>query len=237
MTTAAGGFETFSAQHYLLLCVFVAGAVVMVVVGRSQRPLLATGAIPRLSRVLAVAVPCVAVPSQAYQLTPGDFELGSSLPLQLCDFAWVTATWALWTHARVPTALTYYWGLTLTVQAILTPSLAQQFPHPRYFAFWAMHFLVVWAALYLTVGLGIGPRWREYAVTVAVTLVWAVVVFAFDKVVDVNYGYLVRKPASASLFDPLGPWPGYVLAASAILLAVWALMTLPWLRRTPAVAG
>lgn len=236
MTTATG-FEANSGQHYLLLCLFLAGAVAVVVAGRSQRRLLAVGVTPRLTRVLAVAVPCVAVPSQVYQLTPGDFELGSSLPLQLCDLAWVTATWALWTRAPVPTALTYYWGLTLTVQAIVTPSLAQHFPDPRYFAFWAMHFLVVWSALYLTVGLGLGPRWREYGITVAVTVGWALVVFAFDKMVDVNYGYLVHKPASASLFDPLGPWPGYVLAATAILLAVWALMTVPWTRRTPAEAG
>jgi hypothetical integral membrane protein (TIGR02206 family) len=237
VTFAAEGFQADSGQHYLLLVLFVAGAVAVTMAGRSQRRLLAVGVTPRLSRVLAIAVPCVAIPSQAYQLTPHDFDVGSSLPLQLCDFAWVTATWALWTRAPVPTALTYYWGLTLTVQGIVTPSLGQQFPDPRYFAFWAMHFLVVWSALYLTIGLGIGPRWREYAVTVAVTMVWAVAVFAFDKVADVNYGYLVHKPSSASLFDLLGPWPGYVFAATGILLAVWALMTLPWVRRTQAVAG
>jgi hypothetical integral membrane protein (TIGR02206 family) len=137
----------------------------------------------------------------------------------------------------VPTALTYYWGLTLTVQAIVTPSLAEQFPHPRFLAFWAMHLLVVWAALYLTLGLGQGPRWREYRVAVLVTLVWVVVAYSFDVAFDVNYGYLVRKPASASLFDPLGPWPVYLLVATGLLLGAWALLTWPWARRTPARAG
>ena len=46
-----------------------------------------------------MVLPCVTVPSQAFQLTPGDFDLGSSLPLQLCDLAWVAAVWALWTQA------------------------------------------------------------------------------------------------------------------------------------------
>ena len=69
----------------------------------------------------------------------------------------------------MPVALTYFWGLTLSVQGILTPSLAEAFPDPRFLAFWAMHFLIVWAALYLTFGLGLGPGWREYRVTVAVT--------------------------------------------------------------------
>jgi hypothetical integral membrane protein (TIGR02206 family) len=137
----------------------------------------------------------------------------------------------------VPTALTYYWGLTLSVQGVLTPSLTQLFPSPRFFTFWAMHFLVVWSALYLTIGLGLGPRWREYRVAVLVTLVWALVVFGFDKLVDGNYGYLVHKPASASLFDLLGPWPVYLLASTALLIGVWALMTLPWVRRSPAAVG
>jgi hypothetical integral membrane protein (TIGR02206 family) len=222
---ATDRFATFGSEHLLLVGLFLVGAVAVVLVGRRQR---GTPAAQRFSRVYAVAIPCVTVPSQVFQLTPGDFDLGTSLPLQLCDLAWVAAAWALWTHDRVPVALTYFWGLTLTVQGIVTPSLGQAFPHPRYLAFWAMHFLVVWAALYLTLGLGLGPRWREYRVTVAVTLVWAVLVLAVNTVLEVNYGYLNAKPGSASLLDLLGPWPVYVLASLTVLLAGWALMTWPW---------
>jgi len=197
----------------------------VVLLGRSQR---GTPRARSFSRACAVAISCVTVPSQVLQLTPADFDLGTSLPLQLSDLAWMTAVWALWTHGRVPVALTYFWGLTLSVQAILTPSLGQAFPDPRYLAFWAMHFLTVWAALYLTLGLGLGPGWREYRVTVAVTVVWAVVVFPVNRVLGVNYGYLNRKPGSASLLDLLGPWPVYVVAAFGLLSAGWALMTWPW---------
>ena len=162
MPLAADRFPTFGGQHLLLLGLFVLGAVGVVLLGRSHR---GSGGL-RSSRGYACLVLCVTIASQAFQLTPGDFDLDTSLPLQLCDLAAVTAVWALWTHARVPTAITYYWGLTLTVQGVLTPSLAQAFPHPRFLAFWAMHLLVVWAALYLTLGLGIGPRWRELRVAV-----------------------------------------------------------------------
>ena len=229
MPLATERFEAYSGPHYLLLAIFAAGAVGIVLLGRRQR---GTDAAVRFSRVLAVAIPCFTVPSQVFQLTPGDFELGSSLPLQLCDFAWVTAVWGLWTHHRLPVALTYYWGIVLTSQGIITPSLGQVFPHPRFFAFWCMHFLIVWAALYLTLGLGIAPNWRTYRITVALTAVWAVVVYVFDVTADVNYGYLVDKPGSGSLLDPLGPWPVYVVASLGILLAVWALMTWPWVART-----
>ena len=105
---------------------------------------------------------------QVLQLLPGDFDVGTSLPLQLCDLAWIAAIVALWTRHRAATALVYFWGLTLTVQGILTPSLSELFPDPRYFMFWGMHFFTVWAAVYLTFGLGVRPGWRSYRLTVAV---------------------------------------------------------------------
>ena len=160
-----------------------------------------------------MAIPCFTIPSQVFQLTPGDFDLDSSLPLQLCDFAWITAVWGLWTHHRLPVALTYYWGLTLTSQGILTPSLGQVFPEPRFFVFWCMHFLIVWSALYLTSVSGSARLARLPDHRGASAAVWAVVVYAFDVAPTSNYGYLVRKPGSASLLDPLGPWPVYVFAS------------------------
>jgi len=233
---AAERFEAFSGQHFLLLGVFVAGAVAVVLLGRSQQ---GTAAARTFSRWFGASVVCVAVPSQVLQLTPWDFSFGSSLPLQLCDFAWVVTVWALWTHHPVPVALTYYWGLTLTVQGVLTPSLNEAFPDPGYLAFWGMHLMIVWAAAYLTFGLGIGPGWREYRIALAVTGTWAVVVYAFDVAFGVNYGYLEHKPASASLLDLFGPWPLYILVSLGLLLSVWALMTWPWVvadRRHPAAS-
>jgi hypothetical integral membrane protein (TIGR02206 family) len=223
----------FGGEHLLLIGLFLVGAVVVVAVGRRQResdPV-------RFRRTFAVVMVVVPVASQVIQLMPAEFELRSSLPLQLCDFAWVTAAWALWTRARLPAAITYYWGLTLTVQAIITPSLEQRFPDPLFIGFWAVHILVVWAALYVSIGLGWGPGWREYRLSVLVSLAWLVVAYAFDVAFDTNYGYLQHKPSSGSAFDLLGPWPRYVVNAFVVVLVGWALITLPWTRRTPTTAG
>ena len=43
-----------------------------------------------------------------------------------------------------------------------------------------------------------------------------------------NYGYLNRKPDSASLLDLLPGWPAYVVLEIAVVAAVWALMTWPF---------
>jgi hypothetical integral membrane protein (TIGR02206 family) len=226
---AADRFESFSGQHFLILGLFLLGAVGIVWLGRRQR---GHPSEELTRRIMAIGVLLGAVPVQIYQLLPVDWDLGTSLPLALSDFAWMAAAYALWTRSDWAAALTYYWGLTLTTQAVITPSLGQTFPDPRFFGFWSLHLLVVWSALYLPWGLGVSPTWRGYRVTVAVTAVWAVVVYVFNLVADTNYGYLNDKPSSASILDLLGPWPWYVFAEIGIVIVVWALMTWPWTARS-----
>ena len=74
------------------------------------------------------------------------------------------------------------------------------------------------------------PQWRSYRFVVVVTVVWAVVTFAFNRIAGTNYGFLNGKPATASLLDLLGTWPVYLLTAATLILIVWALMTWPWQR-------
>ncbi len=219
-------FEAFSGEHLVLLGIFLAGLVVAAARGRVHRN---TPSEARARRVAAVAIGCVAVAMQAYQLTPDDFDIDTSLPLALCDVATVAAVIALWSRSRRAAAFTYYVGLTLTIQGILTPSLAEGFPHPRYFGFWALHFFVVWTASYLTWGLGLRPTWRLYRFAVLATATWAVTVYCFNVVADTNYGYLNAKPDAASLLDLMGPWPWYVLVEVVVIASAWAgLLTLPW---------
>lgn len=218
-----GRFESFSAEHFGLIALCLAVFVVLVVLGRRQGDNL------RFRRAFAIAIPCFTVPMQVLQLLPSDFGLGTSLPLQYCDLAWGTAVYALWTRSPWAFALTYFWGLTLTTQAILTPSLGERFPDPRYFMFWGMHFLTVWAAGYLLAS-GSRPTWPLYRMTVAVTAAWAALVMGFNGVTGTNYGYFNRKPQSASALDLLPGWPTYVVIEVAIVAAVWALMTWPFVR-------
>jgi len=228
-------FETFGTTHLVMLALFVAGIWPVVALGRRLRH---SPDARTVSRVFAVLLPCFTIPMQVVDFLPGQFSFGSTLPLQLCDFAWIAATLALWTHHRFFVALTYYWGLVLTTQALVTPWLAADFPSPKFLGFWGMHYLIVWAAIYLVWGLGLTPGWRDYATTVATTAGWAVGVYLFNVAAGTNYGFLNEKPSTASVLDYLGPWPAYVVAEVAIVATVWALMTWPWVRdrapsRTP----
>lgn len=223
---ATDGFQSFTAEHFAILAVFVAGCVVMAVLGVRWRE---TERGVAFTRGFAILIPVFTVPFQILQFLPDDFDLGTSLPIQICDLSWMVAMYALWTRRPRAVALLYFWGLTLTVQAIVTPSLGETFPDPRWFMFWGMHLLTVWAAVHLVATAG-GPTWDGFRFTVGLTAIWAAAVMVFNAATDTNYGYLNEKPDTASLLDVLGPWPLYVVIEVGILIGVWALMTWPWVR-------
>ena len=153
------------------------------------------------------------------------------MPLNLTDLASVSTACAFWSQRQWAFALVYYWGLVLSAQALISPALqGPDFPSLQFLGFWAIHLLVVWAAIYLTWGRGMRPTWRSYRFVVVVTAVWAAVTLTFNSIAGTNYGFLNGKPATASLLDLMGPWPVYVLVGAALVFAVWALMTLPWER-------
>lgn len=218
-------FTTFGTAHLVALAVFVTGIWPVIRIGRAHR---GTDRALRFSRGFALAIALFTVPLQVVDFLPGQFSFNTTLPLQLCDFAWIASVVALWTHHRYAVALTYFWGLVLTTQALITPWLNAGFPSPKFFGFWGMHYLIVWAAIYLVWGLGLTPRWRDFATTVATTATWAVTVYVFNVAAGTNYGFLNKKPSTGSILDYLGPWPAYVVAEVAIIATVWALMTWPW---------
>jgi hypothetical integral membrane protein (TIGR02206 family) len=222
----ATGFEQFGTSHLVALAVFILGIWPVVVLGRHHR---GRPSAIRVSRAYAVLIPCFTIPLQVIDFLPGNYSLQTTLPLQLCDFAWIAAVAALWKHRPMPVALTYYWGLALTTQALITPALDNDFPDPKFIAYWCMHLLIVWAAIFLTWGLGLHPTWQDFRRTVAITTAWAVTVFCVNLAIGTNYGFLNRKPGR-SILDLLGPWPVYVCVEIALVIGVWALMTWPWER-------
>jgi len=229
MTTAAE-FTPYGASHGGAVLVLLVGAVVLVVAGRRLRD---RDPDDRFGKGFALVILAMTLPLQVLYFTPGYWNPAKTLPIQLCDLASLVSVVALWSHRRWAVGLTFYWGLFLTTQAIITPDLDSDFPHPIFLLFWGMHIATVWAAVYLTWGRGVVPDWRTYRFAVAATAAWAVSVFCLNLVLDTNYGFLNRKPSAATALDLLGPWPWYVVAEIAVICTIWALATWPWARSSP----
>ncbi|MBO0842242.1 MAG: TIGR02206 family membrane protein [Nocardioides sp.] len=209
----------YGPTHLAALAVWAVGMVLVIRLGvRDRRQAGPT----RLSRAFAVVALVGTLFFQVYDLAR-HFDLVTSLPLQLCDVAWLFSVVALWTHRRYPTAITWFWG-TLTLIALFAPA-TKDFPAMRYFGFWTMHITIVWAAFYLVVGRGLVPDWWGYRRAIDTTLVWGALTYVFNVVFDTNYGFLMR-PSRGSPQEWLGAWPWYLVWQLVIGLAVWALLVL-----------
>ena len=227
-------FVPWGTSHVVVVVVTVLGAAALVPLGR-RAP---TAFVGKLRRTLAVVLVITTLAYQLYAFEPG--RAGQTLPLWLSDLVPYVAAWALWRGSQWAYGMTYYWALTLTVQAIATPALGgPDFPAPSFLAFFAAHVLPIWAAVFLTWGLGRRPGWADYGRTVAATLLWVALAQPVNLLSGANYGYLDRKPDAASILDLFGPYPVYLLVEAAVVLVVWALITWPWTaaRRVKAVSA
>jgi uncharacterized membrane protein YwaF len=78
-------------------------------------------------------------------------------------------------------------------------------------------------------GLRITPRARAKWTAWGLLVPFAVVVGTFNWIVGANYGFLRRKPDTASLYDLLGEWPWYLGGAALIGLVFFIILDLPFI--------
>ena len=129
----------------------------------------------------------------------------------------VVSVLALWTARQQLVELTWFWGLTASLQAVLTPDLGSaDFPELLYWTFFITHAGAVVAALVLVVGRGIEPRPGAVGRAFAATVLVAAAAGIANVLTGGNYMWLREKPEAGSLLDLMGPWPWYVLGAAAL---------------------
>jgi len=205
----------FSPEH---IAVFALMALAIVVAVRAPR------LVP--PRVLAVVIGGAFVVEYASNALDGTWDWAFNLPLHLSDVVAMLAPIALGTRRPLLVEILYFWALTASLQAVLTPDLNQTFPSVFYFTYFVTHCGAVVAACLLVFGLRISLRpgavWRAFAAT----LVMAAAAGTANVITGGNYMYLRAKPSQSSLLDYMGPWPVYIASAAALGLALFALLAL-----------
>jgi hypothetical integral membrane protein (TIGR02206 family) len=163
----------------------------------------------------------------------GEFEPDFDLPLHLTDIVTIIAALALWSGSPLLFELTYFWGLTAALLAVLTPGLESDEGFPSFF-FWhyfVTHSGVVLAALFLAFGLGMTPRSGAVQRIFLATLAWAAIAAAGNAFTGGNYMFLRERPGTPSILDYMGPWPWYIVSAALLAIALFILLDLPFRRR------
>lgn len=209
--------QLLSTAHIAAIVAIALAALLFAALSRRLAPPRAT----TLARALALLLLGGVVTEQLTYAARGAWSARLNLPLNLSDVVTFVAVAALWRPRRgLPTELAWFWGLTATLQAVLTPDLDHTFPDLLYLTFFVTHGGAIVAAVMLVLGLRLVPRpdavWRVYGLTI----VCALVAGAGCLITGGNYMYLRHKPSGGSLLDPLGPWPWYVPSAALVGLAM-----------------
>ncbi len=210
--------EQWSGEHIAAL---VATAVVAALLVVGARRLSDAWVVP-IERVLAVVILGAFVCEQLTYALRGEWTATVNLPLQLTDAVTLASVAALWRpDSLLLVELVYFWALSASLQAVLTPDLDESFPDVLFFTYFTAHSGAIAAACLLVFGTRRVPRpdaaWRVYAITA----VFAALAAIATLVTGGNYMFLRRKPAHASLLDFLGPWPLYIHGAAVLGLVIF----------------
>jgi hypothetical integral membrane protein (TIGR02206 family) len=216
--TIAGIVDTWSGEHLAALVVTAVVAALLVAGARRREDAWAVA----VGRGLAVVILAAYLCEHLTYALRGEWTARVNLPLHLTDAVTLVSIAALWRpRCTLLVELVYFWALSASLQAVLTPDLGRGFPDPLYFTYFATHSGAVAAACLLVFGARRTPRpgavRRTYAITLGVALAAALATV----ITGGNYMFLRRKPAHGSLLDFMGPWPIYILAGAVLGLAIF----------------
>jgi hypothetical integral membrane protein (TIGR02206 family) len=205
----------FSPEHLAVLALTAIAVAVAIRAPRALPP-----------KALAVAIGGAYLVELSVRIADRDWDWGFDLPLHLSDVVAIFAPVALWTRRPLLVEVLYFWALTASLQAVLTPDLHSTFPSVFYFAYFTTHCGAVVGACLLVFGLREPIRPGAVRRAFAATLLMAAVAGAGNLITGGNYMFLRAKPSNPSLLDDLGPWPVYIVSAAVLALGLFALLAL-----------
>jgi hypothetical integral membrane protein (TIGR02206 family) len=205
--------ERWSAEHLAALAATVLACAAVV-----ARPRDRPAARRALAALLAAGFAC----EQLTYALRGDWSIEVNLPLQLTDAVTLVSVAALLRPAPLACELVYFWALSASLQAVLTPDLDYAFPDVLYFTYFATHCGAIVAAFLLVFGERRAPRPGAVARVYAITAGFAACAAVATVATGGNYMFLRRKPARGSLLDHMGPWPVYIVAGALLGLLLFA---------------
>ena len=187
-----------------------------------------------------------------WRLLPENYTLHDGLPLQLCRIAgWVCGLSMVfgdkpgWRWART---CTYFWGLGLCAQGLVTPLRLGGLGSMDFWLFWTVHLQIVGSAVYDVAVLRYRPTFRDYGAVAAISLAFVALIIPFNVLMNTEYVWLGRglavskelgwlgdgKYRTRNIIDHLGDWPlrpvRLVLLGLCVMAMLWLVWRLPFRR-------
>jgi hypothetical integral membrane protein (TIGR02206 family) len=157
------------------------------------------------------------------------FNVDQSLPLSICNLFSLVAPFLFWTPNQRRFEIVYFFVLSGTLQAIITPDPEGGFPSYGFFKYWIVHCGLVIVVIHHLIAFKLFPRAKGILVTFMWLNIYILCLIPINLFLDANYFYLMRKPITPTLLDFFGPWPNYIFATEVLAIVVFAIMYMPTL--------
>lgn len=148
----------------------------------------------------------------------GTFKVQEHLPFHLCRIVALTLPVTLWLKKDWMFQISFFWGLSATLLATVTPHIEANFPHFYFWRYMVAHPGIVITTVYAAAALGYAPTkkglWNAF-VALNVLLVFTAFINYW---LNANYFWICAKPPAQTLLSHLGPWPWYLIWAEGIAL-------------------
>ena len=217
-------FDAFGLGHLLALSIIAAIIIFLIWGWRHPRE----DAKRRARYALAGIILIVESSWHVWNLANDTWDMQRHLPLHTCSMGiWLSILMLLTRNYRLYEVL-YFIGIAGATQALLTPTLgAYGLPH-----FWAIqslssHGLLVIALVFMTTIEGFRPTWMSIWRTMLILNLYMLLVTGINYLIGSNYMYTLRKPATLTLLDAMGPWPWYILTGEILAILLFSILYLP----------
>ena len=183
----------------------------------------------RYAIIFSVVLYSIQIFKTLFRVYLGNFDITQDLPLQLCNILPLILVFALYFRSRLVLSVVFFWILAGTVQANITPTLQNSFPHYESIRYWTIHVGLPFIAIYLYYALDFRFTIKD-AVRSALSLnVLAAIIYPINIFLNSNYLYLSAKPPGTTIYNLLGPWPWYIMNIEFLMLVLFSIVLIPFL--------
>ena len=163
-------------------------------------------------------------------LYQGKFNYQTDIPLDICNMMGLVLPFVMWTPNKRFFPYLYFWILTGTIQAVLSPHLFNGFPNFIFIKYWVVHGGLIIYILFIAAAWDFQLKWRHLWKAFWGLQVYVLFIYVTNKIIGANYVYVIEKPPTASILDYFGAWPFYILVCEVIYLLLSVFVFLPYLQ-------
>ncbi|MBQ7038107.1 MAG: TIGR02206 family membrane protein [Clostridia bacterium] len=155
------------------------------------------------------------------------------LPISVCGWVAIFASYMVIGKSQTLFDLSYFWALTGSVFALITPTVIT-FTGPtrfRYYQFWAEHLVIYIAIFYMVFVHNMRPNKKSFFKAYIGIALLAVIAYFANRLIGpgANYLFMARPEDTPSILDILPPnFALRLLVMVSVITLLFVLVYLPW---------